>query len=656
MSTNNDTPTSTIGGRSLSPSNESRFVPRSSLYASPSASERNTDSGGVNPPNLIDDDDKSLVIGATICFTPEPSPRNTPSKDIVKDTKRSALDLTPIELGEALLSSNTTDEYIGSIIDSKVSSSNVILTTSSLDGKSTTEYEILDKSLEVEDLNLGEEAEEDDIIEDDCSANKKEANNIDGEVAALLDSMSPNSSLPSLGSKDGEDEDVDEDTEQVPAELDDGASTSSPKVDDRPLTPFNNLHKFWEGQTITNMSKNVMGRIMRQDTAPDPVGVRVSDNTSLKSNEVNATPAKARSRIPSGNVATNRVLSYIMSVLFMIGLVARSCASSTLDAVKYCANVLHASLQLQRKTSMGVDPEATDEHPAGKAPVEVPSKSKLFSNETVPQRVSQLCSREDEKDASEDITAEPLDMEELERLRKINSWAMHLAAKFSKMKSTTLQFVSSVCGRFFLSFLLAFIVMAELRMFQRSNISPKDVVAWDTLLCVDTGTSVFDSVPMWEYILSPASFGAASSKPTDYWGFIFVGMTILASALFAYWHMLVSYNSGHWNEKEHHQFLEGYKQNGRNWEAVTKYVPTRSLKQVKNHGNYWLSIRSPGKSHPFSPKSIKVKKEGIVSPRNSTGMTDPVRRVKVLHSPLTEPVKRAKMRLLDKGGQDTSEE
>ena len=133
-------------------------------------------------------------------------------------------------------------------------------------------------------------------------------------------------------------------------------------------------------------------------------------------------------------------------------------------------------------------------------------------------------------------------------------------------------------------------------------------------------------------------------------------MSILASALFAHWSMKMPYNSGHWNEKEHRQFLTGYKQNGKDWEAVTKYVPTRSLKQVKNHGNYWLHIRSPGKSHPFSPKAIKVKKEGFVSPRNNTAMTDPVRRVKVLHSPLSEPVKRAKMRLLDKGGQDTSEE
>ena len=657
MPSNIDTPASTIGGGSLSPSNESRFVPRSSLYASPtSASKQHEDAGdnNGNPPNLIDDD-KSLVVGATICFTPEASPRNTP----LKGTKRSALDLSPLE---SALSSNATDEYIGSIIDgNKVSSSNVILTTSSLDGKSTTEYEILDKSLEIEDLNLGEEEEEDDINEDNGGAGKKKAKNIDGDVAALLENMSPTSSLPSLESKDGEDGDVDEDTKQVPVELDDGASTtSSSKVDDRPLTPFNNLHKFWEGQSITNVSKSIMGRILSQETVPDPT----ADHTRLERDEVHTTPSKKITRTATNKVngslfgvASNRVISYIVSIFVMVGLMAHRFASSSLHAVKYCSQIM-----LRKDTNAPVHssasikaPEETGEHPAAEAPVATPSKSKLFLDEKVPKSASKLGSMEDDKDASEDVTAEPLDMKELERLRKINSWALHLAAAISTMTTTIMNFASTRGGQFFLSFLVAFLVMTELRMFQRYNISPKDVVAWDNLLCVDTGTAVIDSIPLWEYILSPTSFGTTASEPIDYKGLIFAGVTILASAIFAYWN--IPYNSGYWNEKEHHQFLKGYKENGKDWEAVTKFVPTRSLQQVKNHGNYWLSIRSPGKAHPFSPKGIKVvKKEGFVSPRNNTDMTDPCRRAKVRHTPLSDPVKRAKMRLLDKGGQDTSEE
>ena len=104
-----------------------------------------------------------------------------------------------------------------------MSSSNVRLATSSLDGKSTTEYEILDKSLEIEDLNLGEE--DDDTNQGNGVADNMKAKDIDGDVA-ILDYMSP--------SEDGEDEDVGEDTKQVSAESDDEVSTSSPTVNDRP--------------------------------------------------------------------------------------------------------------------------------------------------------------------------------------------------------------------------------------------------------------------------------------------------------------------------------------------------------------------------------------------------------------------------------------
>ena len=708
MSFNNNSPTSTMGGQSLSPSNESSFVPRSSsLQASPmSASEPLLADEDAGDNKHIIDGDNSLIVGATICFTPEPSPRNTPMRDATVNNKRSALNLTPLELDSAL-SSNATDEYIGSIIDgSKVSSSNVLHTTSSLDGNSTTEYEILDKSLEIEDLDLGEE-EEDDTSEGNGGADKKKEKRIDGDVAAMLQNMSPTSSLPSLGSKDGEEEDVGDDSKEVATQLDCGASsnvvsTSSPKVDDRPLTPFNNLHKFWEGQSITNMSKSIMGRLLRQETPPDPVGAHATDDVSLNHDEVHATPAKNTTRIAAAKVngsICSVTTSMVFSFIVMIGLMTRRGASFTLNAAKYCVQIVllkddnvkatkssadtkvapsSAALSklrgfvfsalntakdglqtvVQKKNAMAVDPEATDEQPAAHTPAENPSESKLFSDEAVPD-VPQLGLKEDENYASEDVAAEPLDMKELERLRKINSWALHLVATCSKMKTATSQFIFSLGGQFFFSFLLAFIVMTELRMFQRNNVTPKEVVAWENLLCVDTGTAIFDSIPMWEYILSPAAFGAASSTPSGYLVFIFVGMSILASSLFAYWNMKMFYNTGCWNEKEHRQFLKGYAKHGKDWETVAKYVPTRYLMQVRNHGNYWLSIRSPGKAHPFSPKAIKVKKEGlykIASPTAKTPMSDPVKRVKVLHRPMSEPVKRAKMRLLDKGGQDTSEE
>ena len=669
----------------------------------------------INPPTLIgdddgdDDDNKSLLVGATICFTPEPSPRSTPLKSPAK--RAAALDLTPIEL-ESAMSSNATsfDEYIGSIVDGSKVSTNVIHSTSSLDGKSTTEYEILDKSLEIEDLNLDEEEEEGDDIHvgDDGKAIKKDEKGYDVEVSAMLQNMSPTSSLPSLGSKDGGEEDEEgamtSNTDAAtPINLD-TSSTESPQVDDRPLTPFNNLHKFWEGQSI----QNIMGCILRQQSPPDPVGSHATEDASLNKDEVDATPAKNAKHVAAAKVngslcsAVVSAFSFVVSMTVMIGLLSRRCASSTFNAAKHCGQLVQrkddnaavlASVKvteqkdlvktapnavlskilgfvvsvlstaknglqsiLHKRNAVAVDPEEGDKSTTGHAPVETPSKSKLFSDEPV-EDAPKLGLNETEKDSGEVTVPESIDMKEMERLRKINSGALNVAS-LSLLSTKMKEFAFSIGGRICFSFLLAFIVMAELRMFLRNNAAP--TVAWDNLLCVDTDAASFDSVLMLEYILSSSAVEATSSLPNSKWVLAFFApITVLASFLYAFFFMKMSYKNGYWSSKEHHQFLKGYAKHGRDWGSVAKYVPTRSIKQVKNHGTYWLSIRSPGKSHPFSPKAIKIKEKekGYVSPSPDPSASDPVKRVKILHSPtLTDPVKRAKMRVLDKGGQDTSEE
>ena len=670
-----NTPTSTIGGQSLSPSNESRFVPHSSLQTSPViANDRShladNDAGETtNPPNLIDDDDKSLLVGATICFTPEQSPRSSPMKDTAN--KRAALDLTPLECESALGSNATINEYIGSlIIDGSRVSANVMHTTSSLDGNSTTEYEILDKSLEIEDLNL----DEDDNYphEDGGGVIKKGEEVVAVEVAAVLENMSPTSSLLSLGSGGGGSVSKEVATSTMAASNVANSSPDSPKVDQSPLTPFKNLHKFWEGQSKPN------------------------EDVSDKSDKDVVTASNASSSLYSA--ASNIAATFIFSVYVVIGLMTRRCATSMLNAAKYCALAvlrkddkravlssikatkqnssakvtLDATLSklcgvviswlsaakdglqsVLRKKNLSLDPEATD----GALEVQASDEnSKLFSDDTVPV-VPLLALGGNKKDSSGDIaTAEPLDMKEVERLRKINSGALNIASTFNKIKTVASQFAFSIVGRICFSFFLTFMVMVELRMFLNNNLTAKEVVVWDILLCVDTNDVSFDSIPMWEFILSSAAFDATSSTASSNSVLIFIGYSIFASSLIVYLRMKMSYNTGYWTDKEHHQFLKGYAKHGKDWDAVAKYVPTRSLKQVKNHGCYWLSIRSPGKAHPFSPKAIKVKKEAF-SPNAKTPMSDPVKRVKVLRSPtITDPVKRAKMRLLDKGGQDTSEE
>jgi len=136
------------------------------------------------------------------------------------------------------------------------------------------------------------------------------------------------------------------------------------------------------------------------------------------------------------------------------------------------------------------------------------------------------------------------------------------------------EFAFSIGGRIFFSFLLAFIIMAELRMFLRNNAAP--TVALDNLLCVDTDAASFDSIPLFEYILSSSAVEATSSLPNSKWVLVFFApITVLASLLYAFFFMKMSYKNGYWSSKEHHQFLKGYAKHGKNWEAVATYVPTR---------------------------------------------------------------------------------
>mmetsp|Transcript_26190 Transcript_26190/g.56218 ORF Transcript_26190/g.56218 Transcript_26190/m.56218 type:complete len:990 (-) Transcript_26190:180-3149(-) len=242
-----NTPTSI--GRSLSPSDESRFVPHSSVVEAASVMEQyfrdftvskqdeeadgkkvhgqeeaggnktaaigNTDQDSNNELARVADGEKSGIMGATICFTPESSPRSSPN---LEGTGRASSNLDSIN--------SHSNDYIGSIngvtssgsgvdgVSSRMSSSAMHI-PSSLDGRSTTEYEILDGisskgTIEVEDLILDGEDDVDRI--GGRSDKKKEVksegnyNQVGNETAAMLANMSPISTLPSLsgGGDDGD--------------------------------------------------------------------------------------------------------------------------------------------------------------------------------------------------------------------------------------------------------------------------------------------------------------------------------------------------------------------------------------------------------------------------------------------------------------------
>mmetsp|Transcript_1445 Transcript_1445/g.2758 ORF Transcript_1445/g.2758 Transcript_1445/m.2758 type:complete len:846 (+) Transcript_1445:271-2808(+) len=327
--------------RSLSPSEESRFVPHASIASSimeqhftPDQSSAKADEEKQAPDeddagviketgaagNTTDDlkkeeevavdDEKSCIVGATICFTPESSPHSSPNLERVKGS-------------ESIIDSlnSGSNNYIGSVnvvasgdsgvegASSKMSSS-VRNVASSLDGHSTTEYEILDcisskGSIAVEDLTTDSDDDEGSVgVERDNEASNEKTeeptsagnvNQAGTERATALGSLSPCSTIPSLGDtpfkifkapEPDQPKDIRHKEEGASSEAlkavtktkseeelkeqkpKDGSShNTSPKVDQRSLSPFQNLHEYWEGQSsFTHMTKSAIERILSKET------------------------------------------------------------------------------------------------------------------------------------------------------------------------------------------------------------------------------------------------------------------------------------------------------------------------------------------------------------------------------------------------------
>ena len=166
------------GSRSLSPSDESRFVPHSSVVGATSVvdshfasssraiiNNNNNNNKSHDPMSrgviIADDEENSIVglLGATICFTPVNSPRSSPNMEGVRDD---------------LSCGNSSNNYIGSLrgystgdnggVEGAIAGRmSIRKIASSLDGLSTTEDEILDGisskgSIEIDELSLDEES------------------------------------------------------------------------------------------------------------------------------------------------------------------------------------------------------------------------------------------------------------------------------------------------------------------------------------------------------------------------------------------------------------------------------------------------------------------------------------------------------------------
>lgn len=352
------TPTSSIQrSGSLSPSDESRFVPRSSIatsvveqhFVASKAPEKSDDAPlrakeveGVKTAAVDavhrgqDDDDKSVggIVGATICFTPQPSPRSSPTNEGAvgreESTHHGSIDGSSNDYIGSVRAFPSGSGTVEGVLSSKMSSS-ARHVASSLDGRSTTEYEMLDGisskgTIEVEDLIL--EGDDDD---EEYAARGNESKEGREDAAAILGSLSPASTIPSLHAGDAsegllldtplnmlktpqpsetkarapegnEKFDANSDAGDATNQNDDDSSSTSPKIDERPLTPFQNLHKFWERQsTFTHMTRSVLGRILRAEHGVDSDATETRADAKPDDGPVDPSPPKDDSSSPEKN-------------------------------------------------------------------------------------------------------------------------------------------------------------------------------------------------------------------------------------------------------------------------------------------------------------------------------------------------------------------
>lgn len=57
-------------------------------------------------------------------------------------------------------------------------------------------------------------------------------------------------------------------------------------------------------------------------------------------------------------------------------------------------------------------------------------------------------------------------------------------------------------------------------------------------------------------------------------------------------------NKGRWTNEEHQGFLRGLDVYGRNWDAVTLFVPTRTALQIRTHSQKYFAKTAKGRLFP----------------------------------------------------------
>ena len=661
----------------LSPSNESQFVPHPSLSSSvmeghvstssnqsaaANVQEDETADGGKSnttattqdrntnqQPDLVDADDdnedddaKNSIVGATICFTPEPSPRSSPNNNVGAfagdPVPKLDLDTAATNSGSDTLQCGVPG---GSNTNSKMSSS-VMHVASSLDGRSTTEYELLDGisskgTIEVEELILDE---------DDCDRTppsledenkKKEGKSFTFNVAGDEVAASALLANPSSGATVESDAPLlmnmqsNQNSTDVPAfvstakldalKLEDDITvtedqTASPEVNDSPLKPFKNLHKFWEGKSnITHTTKSMIGRILGTDKKskdnPDKDSSKSTEPVGTHADELGNSgqvTSKTKQLIGSLYVLACSTSRYVASILLTASLFIGMYIYPNISLVKATLErVLNKLLHKVKKRMISQDTTEVEKvlqdtvnkvAASAEATEQVTGTNldKLFADEAMYEQDTPVGYKKLESSAA-------LETKEKALLKRINDKLTTSVATKYKKGLSALKSSPALS-----SMLLAFICVFSMTSYMlQSNIG---VNKNDLSIHVDIDHSIFDlhcvsthsisyvGIPLWELLLAPSLFedqvlDEVSSSWLSTFGSLFLVLSMLGAIKSKIPTKSDGVITGFWTEEEHQQFLAGFQAHGSRWKLVAEYVPTRTHTQVKAHGCYWVKIRSP---------------------------------------------------------------
>jgi hypothetical protein len=596
-------------------------------------------------PNLVALDEDVGLVGATICFTPEPSPRSSPNLEGVREDLSIICSLSVSNNYIGSLNAHTTG---GSSVEGAASkmSSSAMHIASSLDGRSTTEYEILDGvssrgTMDIEDLSLDEESLSITLHGLNCGGDHDD--NFGLPTADKTESPPMMFKTLSVEEHPGETLILDD----ITAGRDVDSPVTSPIVDEHALTPFNNILKFWEGKsTYTSMARRTIGTETTQGVNTDESSTERCTHPS--DSHANETRSSGQQSLDLTKTRTSMLFAKVKQALMYIAasILSFIASASTLFVIFLCgfiAYVLgivnrtlgHVRLRNMTRGTIAQNiieagppqdevnrPAMSAEDPPGLTRTNL---SKLFFLDalekerivgTLAESVRQFESEELEQSSVGNKVA-ALDQQEKAILKTINDIVTAGIVSKCKRVISSIKFAASrfaiISSSSFICMLMCIHFSSCVHMFRKST--DVESIEEDNLHCVSTKMSSYVSVTLWELILSPNFFEEGSvvynEAPGEvrprFWPSTMVIVSITTALLCALiFTSKIPFPStkrkgldyvliGIWSEEEHRQFLEGYNVHGSRWKLVSAFVPTRTHAQVRTHGSYWLKIHSPKK-------------------------------------------------------------